>query len=187
MEQGGTHVFYRTDVMFDEYNFRLSPERAGSDVAVPTVEVDIGSSGSRVSQPAEAPARQPMDPEMVAAPVEPEPEPVVENSRPTRQCVDEQFHMAEEVIASALCAAELEEPKTMTEARKRPDANKWLQAAQEEMNSLIEHDTWSLTKLPPGRKIGRSKWVLKIKHDEHGEAARYKCRLVAQGYMQAQG
>ena len=27
----------------------------------------------------------------------------------------------------------------------------------------------------------------KIKHDEYGEAARYKCRLVAQGYTQAQG
>ena len=55
------------------------------------------------------------------------------------------------------------------------------------MNSLIEHDTWSLTKLPPGRKIVGSKWVFKIKHDENGEAARYKCRLVAQGYTQAQG
>ena len=81
----------------------------------------------------------------------------------------------------------LEEPKTMNEARKRPDASKWLQAAQEEMNSLIEHDTWSLTKLPPGRKIVGSKWVFKIKHDENGEAARYKCRLLAQGYTQAQG
>ena len=55
--------------------------------------------------------------------------------------MDEQLNIAEEVIASALCAAELEEPKTMTEARKRPDANKWLQAAQEEMNSLIEYKT----------------------------------------------
>ena len=135
---------------------------------------------------------------MVAAPVEPEEVPVVENSRPTRQrkpivCygVDEQLNIAEEVIASALCTAELEEPKTMTEARKRPDANKWLQAAQEEMNSLmnslIEHDTWSLTKLPPGRKTVGSKWVFKIKDDEHGEAARYKCWLVAQGFTQAQG
>ena len=156
--------------------------------------MDVGSSGSHASQPVEVPARQPVDPEMVAAPIEPKPEPVVENSRPTRQRkpivrygVDEQLNIAEEVIASVLCAAELEEPKTMTEARKRPDANKWLQAAQEEMNSLIEHDTWSLTKLPPGRKIVGSKWVFKIKHDEHGEAARYRCRLVAKEYTQAQG
>ena len=158
------------------------------------IEVDISSSGSRASQPVKVPARKPADPEMVAAPVEPEPEPVVENSRPTRQRnpivrhgVDEQLNMAEEVIASALCTTELEEPKTMSEARGRSDADKWAQAAQEEMNSLIEHNTWSLTKLPPGRKIVGSKWVFKIKHDEHGEAARYKCRLVAQGYTLAQG
>ena len=85
------------------------------------------------------------------------------------------MNIAEEVIAPAVCAAELEEEKTMNEARKRPDASKWLQAMQEEMNSLIEHDTWSLTKLPPGRKIIGSKWVFKIKQDENGEAARYSC------------
>ena len=155
MEQGGTRVFYRTEITFNEYIFRLSPERAGNDVEVPTVEVEVSSSGSRASKPVEVPVRPPADPKMVAAPIEPEQEPAVENSRPTRQrkpivCygVDEQLNIAEEVFASALCAAELEEPKTMTEARKRPDANKWLQAAQEGMNSLIEHDTWSLTKLP---------------------------------------
>ena len=75
----------------------------------------------------------------------------------------------------------------MTEARKRPNASKWLQAARDEMDSLIEHDTWSLTKPPPGRKIIGSKWVFNIKHNENGEAERYKCRLVAQGYTQAKG
>ena len=95
--------------------------------------------------------------------------------------------MAEEVIASALCAAELKEQKTMLEARGRPDTDKWLLAAQEEMDSLVKHDTWSLTKLPPGRKIVGSKWAFKLRHDENGEAARYKYRLVAQGYTQAQG
>ena len=95
--------------------------------------------------------------------------------------MEEQIQVAKEVIA------ELEKPKTMSEARKRTEASKWLQAAQDEMSSLIEHETWSLTKPPPGRKIIGSKWVFKIKHDENGEAARYKCRLVAQGYTQAQG
>ena len=83
MEPGGIRVFYRTDVTFDEYNFRLSPDRAGSEVEVPTIQVDVGSSGSHASQPVEVPARQPVDLEAVAAPVEPES--VVENSRPTHQ------------------------------------------------------------------------------------------------------
>ena len=38
---------------------------------VPTIEVDVGSSGSHATQPVEVPARQPVDPEVVAAPLEP--------------------------------------------------------------------------------------------------------------------
>ena len=101
--------------------------------------------------------------------------------------LEEQINVAEEVIASALCAAEMDEPKTMNQAQKRPDAVKWMKAAQEEMDSLLEHDNWSLTKPPLGRKVIGSRWVFKIKHDENGDAERYKCRLVAQGYTQAQG
>ena len=63
-----------------------------------------------------------------------EPDLVAEHSRPIRDRkqvvryrVEEQLNIAEEVIASALCAAELEEPKTIREARKHPDAKKWLQ------------------------------------------------------------
>ena len=52
MEQGGTCVFYRTDVTFDEDNFPLSPDR-------PTIEVDIGSSGSRATKPVEVPTGNP--------------------------------------------------------------------------------------------------------------------------------
>ena len=206
MERGGNRVFYRTDVTFEEHTFRLSPEEADRDIETPTVELNICSSGRRASQPAldpvdvpadelaGVPARLQVTPEMVAVPNEPQPVPAAVHSRPTRikkpigrYSVEEQLNIAEEVIASALCAAELEELKTLKEARRRPDAGKWLTAAQEEMDSLIEHETWSLTKLPPGRMIVGSKWVFKVKLDENGEAARYKCRLVAQGYTQAQG
>ena len=199
IEKGSNRVFYRTDVTFDEYNFRLSPEKpAEREFEAPTVEMDVGSSGRCASQPVKVPAkvtaRQPEDPEAVAVPCVREPEPVAEHSRPiharkqvVRYGLEEQINIAEEVIASALCAAELDEPKTMNEAKKCPDARKWLQAAQVEMDSLLEHDTWSLTKPPPGRKIIGSKWVFKIKHDENGEAERYKCRLVVQRYTQAQG
>ena len=213
MERGGNRVFYRTDVTFNEHNVHLSPEEDERRVIeTPTVEVDVYSSGRRAGQPApetnEVPvavpnrvsARLRVMPEMVAVPNEPQPELAAVHSRPTRKTkpierygVDEQAKVVEveeeveEVIASALCAAELDEPKTLREARKRPDAGKWLAAAQEEMDSLMEHETWSLTKLPPGRKIVGSKYVFKVKLDENGEAARYKCRLVAQGYTQAQG
>ena len=168
--------------------------------------MEVGSSESRASLPAEEPvevpveqrshvsARQREDPKAVAVPREREEKSVAEHSRPTRDRkqvvqhgVEEQINVAEEVIASALCAAEMDEPKTMNQAKKRPDAQKWMKAAQDEMDSLMEHDTWLLTKPPLGRKIIGSRWVFKIKHDENGEVERYKCRLVAQGYTQAQG
>ena len=210
MERGGNRVFYRTDVTFDEHNFRLTPEEDERPVTeTPSVEIDVCSSGRRAGKPApevpvavpdRVPANLRVMPEMVAVPNEPQPELAAVHSRPTRMKkpidrygVHEQAKVVEideeveEVIASALCAAEMDEPKTLREARKRPDASKWLAAAQEEMDSLMEHETWSLTKLPPGRKIVGSKWVFKVKLDENGEAARYKCRLVARGYTQAQG
>ena len=73
----------------------------------------------------------------VAVPREREEMPVDEHQRPTRNRkqvvrygVEEQIHVAEEVIASALCAAEMEEPQTMSQAKKRPDAVKWMKAAK---------------------------------------------------------
>ena len=44
MEKGSNRVFYHTDVTFDEYNFRLSPEKpAEREVEAPTIEMDVGA------------------------------------------------------------------------------------------------------------------------------------------------
>ena len=107
-----------------------------------------------VAVPDRVPANLRVMPEMVAVRNEPQPELASVHSRPTRMKkpidrygVDEQAKVVEvdeeveEVIASALCAAEMDEPKTLREARKRPDASKWLAAAQEEMDSLMEHES----------------------------------------------
>ena len=98
-------------------------------------------------EPIDVPARQREDPEVVAAPQEREPKPVAEHSRPIRDRkqvmrygLEEQINVAEEVIASALCSAETEEPKTMNQAKKKPDAKKWMKAAQDEMTRC-----WSTT------------------------------------------
>ena len=90
------------------------------------------------------------NPEAVAVPRERDEMPVAEHQRPIRNRkqtvrygLEEQINVAEEVIASALCAAEMDEPKTMNQAKKRPDAMKWMKAAQKEMDLLLEHDTCS--------------------------------------------
>ena len=58
---------------------------------------------------------------------------------------------------------------------------------EEELNSIKENDTWELVDLPEGRQAIGSKWVYKIKYDQHGNEARFKARLVAQGYDQKFG
>ena len=78
------------------------------------------------------------------------------------------------------------EPFTFDEAMSLPEAQLWLKACQEELNSLNRHGTFRLCKRPPGRKIVGTKWVFKIK-DPESKNPRYKARLVAQGYSQVEG
>ena len=68
-------------------------------------------------------------------------------------------------ISYALLANEFMEelPNTICELKKREDWNKWEVAINEELNSLKENDTWSLVKLPEGRKPVGCKWVFVIK------------------------
>jgi hypothetical protein len=71
----------------------------------------------------------------------------------------------------------------MEEALKGEDAKKWEITMQEEYDSLVVNNTWSLLPLPKGRKPISCKWVFKIKH----EVERYKARLVARGFTQTFG
>ena len=76
---------------------------------------------------------------------------------------------------------------TYQQAMKSEDADKWMKALKDEMNSLDENSTWTLVDLPAGRNVIGCRWVLKIKTDEQGKLSRYKARLVAKGYSQIEG
>ena len=54
---------------------------------------------------------------------------------------------------------------------------------KKELLSLLENKTYRLVKLSQGRKAIGSKWVFKAKRDIEGAIARYKARLVAQGFL----
>ena len=58
---------------------------------------------------------------------------------------------------------------------------------KEELLSLLENKTYRLVQLPKGRKSIGSKWVYKTKRNTEGAIARYKARLVAQGFRQMKG
>ncbi|CAF4808934.1 unnamed protein product [Pieris macdunnoughi] len=83
--------------------------------------------------------------------------------------------------------AELDEPRSYKEAMESADHVHWKAAMKEEMSSLEENGTWTLTELPPGRKTIANRWVFRIKRDAEGKICRYKARLVAKGYSQREG
>jgi hypothetical protein len=63
----------------------------------------------------------------------------------------------------------------------------WKQAMYEEYDALKANGTWDLVVLPRGKNVIGTKWVYKIKRDQHGNIARYKARVVVQGFRQRFG
>ena len=78
-----------------------------------------------------------------------------------------------------LHAVSAEEPATLADAERQPC---WRKAMEEELQSIEENQTWSLAKLPKGRRAIGLKWVFKVKRDEQGKVVRHKARLVVKGY-----
>jgi hypothetical protein len=75
------------------------------------------------------------------------------------------------------------EPKTYKQAINCQESDEWKKAMQQEIDSINQHETWTLVDLPKDRIAIGSKWVFKIKTDIHGKII-YKARLVAQGFKQ---
>lgn len=73
------------------------------------------------------------------------------------------------------------------EAMSRPDAELWLQACEEEMNSLRALGVYKLIDKPEDRRLLKCKWVFKRKRNPDGLIERYKARLVAKGFTQKKG
>lgn len=90
-----------------------------------------------------------------------------------------------EVMAVAI--EEEVEPSSYNQAVTCTQKLKWVEAMNEEMNSMLENETWELVELSEGRKAIGSKWTYKIKKDACGKIQRYKARLVAQGFSQKFG
>ncbi|CAI7757840.1 unnamed protein product, partial [Closterium sp. NIES-54] len=58
---------------------------------------------------------------------------------------------------------------------------------EDEFQSHMENETWTLTNLPPGRKALDCTWVLRVKTDAEGRLERRKTRLVIKGFQQREG
>ncbi|GKA76825.1 retrotransposon protein, putative, ty1-copia subclass, partial [Tanacetum coccineum] len=82
---------------------------------------------------------------------------------------------------------DLNEPTSYKAAMLDPESNKWLDAMNAEMQSMIDNKVWVLVDLPPNCKIVGSKWIFKKETNIDGIIHTYKARLVTKGYTQLYG
>ena len=54
-------------------------------------------------------------------------------------------------------------PKCFADAMEDEYKKEWMEAMQEEMDSLYKNHTYELVKLPKGKKTLKNKWVYRIK------------------------
>jgi hypothetical protein len=105
--------------------------------------------------------------------------------------IDEPFDAAyiaeSEMLLEAAINEEQDDPKTLKEARSRPDWPKWQEAMDREIATLEEAGTWITVPKPPNKNIVGSKWVFRIKRKSDGSIEKYKARLVARGFTQKFG
>ena len=60
------------------------------------------------------------------------------------------------------------EPDHFVEAMHGDEFIKWELAMKDEIKSLQKNKTWSLTKLPEGKKILQNRWVYRLKEEPDG-------------------
>jgi hypothetical protein len=88
-------------------------------------------------------------------------------------------------VSTASNFSKLRTPRNYREAVTGPQAAEWIQAMEEEFNSLVTHGTWELVQCPDQKvNVVGSRWVFLIKFDQFGNVKRYKARFVAQGFSQ---
>ena len=76
--------------------------------------------------------------------------------------------------------------KTYQEAMDPPKFSNWKAAMEEQMNSLTEKHTFTLSDLPEGKNAMGGPWVYTIEESSTG-AKTFKARVVAKGYNQVRG
>ena len=79
---------------------------------------------------------------------------------------------------------DIKEPKSISEAKEN---QQWVDAMENEIQSLHDNDVWELVELPRDRKSVGSRWVFKVKTNADGSIERCKARLVAKEYSQREG
>ncbi|GJR48129.1 retrotransposon protein, putative, ty1-copia subclass [Tanacetum coccineum] len=96
-------------------------------------------------------------------------------------------HLCLNVEVEEHSLGDLNEPTSYKAAMLDSESNKWIDAMNAEIQSMMDNMVWVLVDLPPGCKTVGSKWLFKKKTDMDGIVHTYKARLVAKGYTQLYG
>ena len=76
------------------------------------------------------------------------------------------------------------DPRSITEACRRTDAEKWLEASNTEWENLDSHDAYDWVDPPKNAQVISTTMVFKKKVNPSGELEKYKARLCARGDQQ---
>ena len=77
---------------------------------------------------------------------------------------------------------DISDPVTYSQAISCNDSTKWIDAMNDEIESIDYNKVWELVKLLEGHKRVDCKWVFKTKRDSKGNIKWHKARLVAKGF-----
>jgi hypothetical protein len=103
----------------------------------------------------------------------------VGGKRTRRQNPDFAFAAAEAALDN--------DPKSVKEARTRPDWPHWHTTMDAKIAHHTQLGTWELVDLLDGRKVIQCRWVYRLKRDGHGKVIKFKARLVVKGFSQIYG
>lgn len=145
----------------------------------PSEQQEIKTSSPSMSTENTATQDLQISPPTVVAPLAPHPAP-----RPQRESRKPKRFDDFVMLSSG---EECHEPKHFHQAISSSNKDHWIKAMNEELKSIEDNKTWTLTDLPSNRKSIGSRWVFKEKKNESGEVVKYKARLVAQGFTQKYG
>lgn len=135
----------------------------------------------------ETPQRQEDD--LKEKPAEPEPIQRTDRSSRTRtppKWLEDYVQKVDDCQVDYCYTVGVHVPETFKQAEKCENSVQWKRAMDEEMESLVENDTFELTILPEGRKCVGGKWVYAVKQGSDENEVKYKARYVAKGFSQVE-
>ncbi|GJX22591.1 retrotransposon protein, putative, ty1-copia subclass [Tanacetum coccineum] len=94
------------------------------------------------------------------------------------------YRLCLNVEAEEHILGDLNEPTSYKAAMLYFESNKWIDAMNAEIQSMMDNMVWVLVDLPPGYKTIGSEWIFKKNTDMDGIVHTYKARLVTKGYTQ---